>query len=94
MERRDSAEFEFASAMNTVTSFYCHIQAKGVYACVTAMLLFFLLHYDRLSYSHPVIESTVDVSEEWAHDSWLCVDVENVACFYVCVLQALALCRA
>uniref|UniRef100_A0AAX7U6K5 DNA mismatch repair protein MSH3 n=1 Tax=Astatotilapia calliptera TaxID=8154 RepID=A0AAX7U6K5_ASTCA len=29
VERRDSAEFEFASAMNTVTSFYCHIQAKG-----------------------------------------------------------------
>uniref|UniRef100_A0A669CMG1 DNA mismatch repair protein MSH3 n=1 Tax=Oreochromis niloticus TaxID=8128 RepID=A0A669CMG1_ORENI len=29
VERRDSAEFEFASAMNTLTSFYCHTQAKG-----------------------------------------------------------------
>ncbi|KAM7415952.1 hypothetical protein PAMA_018156 [Pampus argenteus] len=29
VEKRDSAQFEFASAMNTVTEFYCHSQDKG-----------------------------------------------------------------
>ncbi|XP_051924781.1 DNA mismatch repair protein Msh3 isoform X2 [Hippocampus zosterae] len=29
VERRDSTHFEFASAMNTVTEFYCHAQTKG-----------------------------------------------------------------
>ncbi|XP_044052269.1 DNA mismatch repair protein Msh3 isoform X2 [Siniperca chuatsi] len=29
VEKRDSAQFEFASAMNTVTEFYCHSQEKG-----------------------------------------------------------------
>lgn len=29
VEQRDSAQFEFASAMNTVTEFYCHSQEKG-----------------------------------------------------------------
>ncbi|CAJ1069112.1 DNA mismatch repair protein Msh3 isoform X1 [Xyrichtys novacula] len=29
VETRDSTEFEFASAMNTVTEFYCHAQEKG-----------------------------------------------------------------
>uniref|UniRef100_A0AAQ5ZM00 DNA mismatch repair protein MSH3 n=1 Tax=Amphiprion ocellaris TaxID=80972 RepID=A0AAQ5ZM00_AMPOC len=29
VEKRDSAQFEFASAMNTVTEFYCHAQGKG-----------------------------------------------------------------
>uniref|UniRef100_A0A3Q2Z0B7 DNA mismatch repair protein MSH3 n=1 Tax=Hippocampus comes TaxID=109280 RepID=A0A3Q2Z0B7_HIPCM len=29
VERRDSAHFEFASAMNTVTEFYCHTQIEG-----------------------------------------------------------------
>ncbi|TKS78308.1 DNA mismatch repair protein [Collichthys lucidus] len=28
VEKRDSAQFEFASAMNTVTEFYCHTQEK------------------------------------------------------------------
>ncbi|XP_028270128.1 DNA mismatch repair protein Msh3 isoform X2 [Parambassis ranga] len=28
VEKRDSAQFEFASAMNTVTEFYCHAQNK------------------------------------------------------------------
>uniref|UniRef100_A0AAX7UBR5 DNA mismatch repair protein MSH3 n=1 Tax=Astatotilapia calliptera TaxID=8154 RepID=A0AAX7UBR5_ASTCA len=39
VERRDSAEFEFASAMNTVTSFYCHIQAKGVVASLESPVI-------------------------------------------------------
>ncbi|XP_054466759.1 DNA mismatch repair protein Msh3 isoform X3 [Anoplopoma fimbria] len=29
VERRDSAQFEFASAMNTATEFYCHAPEKG-----------------------------------------------------------------
>ncbi|XP_040899208.1 DNA mismatch repair protein Msh3 isoform X2 [Toxotes jaculatrix] len=29
LEKRDRAQFEFASAMNTVTEFYCHAQDKG-----------------------------------------------------------------
>ncbi|KAI3372025.1 hypothetical protein L3Q82_006895 [Scortum barcoo] len=29
VERRDSAQFEFASAINAVTEFYCHTQEKG-----------------------------------------------------------------
>ncbi|XP_035494882.2 DNA mismatch repair protein Msh3 [Scophthalmus maximus] len=29
VEKRDRAQFEFASAMNTVTEFYCHTQEKG-----------------------------------------------------------------
>ncbi|XP_022622640.1 DNA mismatch repair protein Msh3 [Seriola dumerili] len=29
VEKRDSAQFEFASAMNTVTEFYCHTHEKG-----------------------------------------------------------------
>nr|XP_046243833.1 DNA mismatch repair protein Msh3 isoform X2 [Scatophagus argus] len=29
LEKRDSSQFEFASAMNTVTEFYCHTQEKG-----------------------------------------------------------------
>ncbi|XP_041644145.1 DNA mismatch repair protein Msh3 isoform X2 [Cheilinus undulatus] len=29
IETRDSSQFEFASAMNTVTAFYCHTQEKG-----------------------------------------------------------------
>ncbi|XP_008279806.1 DNA mismatch repair protein Msh3 [Stegastes partitus] len=29
VEKRDGAQFEFASAMNTVTEFYCHSQEKG-----------------------------------------------------------------
>nr|XP_033947950.1 DNA mismatch repair protein Msh3 isoform X1 [Pseudochaenichthys georgianus] len=29
VEKRDSAQFEFASAMNTATEFYCHAQEKG-----------------------------------------------------------------
>uniref|UniRef100_A0A665T7W0 DNA mismatch repair protein MSH3 n=1 Tax=Echeneis naucrates TaxID=173247 RepID=A0A665T7W0_ECHNA len=29
VERRDGAQFEFTSAMNTVTDFYCHTQEKG-----------------------------------------------------------------
>ncbi|XP_036954118.1 DNA mismatch repair protein Msh3 isoform X3 [Acanthopagrus latus] len=29
VEKRDSAQFEFTSAMNTVTEFYCHTQEKG-----------------------------------------------------------------
>ncbi|XP_070689505.1 DNA mismatch repair protein Msh3 [Pempheris klunzingeri] len=29
IEKRDSAQFEFASSMNTVTEFYCHSQEKG-----------------------------------------------------------------
>uniref|UniRef100_A0A3Q3X4V1 DNA mismatch repair protein MSH3 n=1 Tax=Mola mola TaxID=94237 RepID=A0A3Q3X4V1_MOLML len=29
VERRDRAQFEFASAMNTVTEFYCHTQEQG-----------------------------------------------------------------
>eukprot|EP00064_Thunnus_orientalis_P015416 superscaffoldBa00002855_g15468 len=29
VEKRDSAQFEFATAMNTVTEFYCHTQDKG-----------------------------------------------------------------
>ncbi|XP_068559288.1 DNA mismatch repair protein Msh3 [Cebidichthys violaceus] len=29
VERRDSAQFEFASAMNTTTEFYCHAPEKG-----------------------------------------------------------------
>ncbi|XP_038559330.1 DNA mismatch repair protein Msh3 isoform X1 [Micropterus salmoides] len=29
VEKMDSAQFEFASAMNTVTEFYCHSQEKG-----------------------------------------------------------------
>ncbi|XP_022048016.1 DNA mismatch repair protein Msh3 [Acanthochromis polyacanthus] len=29
VEKRDSAQFEFASAMNTVTEFYCHAQETG-----------------------------------------------------------------
>uniref|UniRef100_A0A667WY98 DNA mismatch repair protein MSH3 n=1 Tax=Myripristis murdjan TaxID=586833 RepID=A0A667WY98_9TELE len=29
VEKRDSAQFEFASAMNTVTEFYCHTQDTG-----------------------------------------------------------------
>ncbi|KAM3611235.1 uncharacterized protein V6R79_015340 [Siganus canaliculatus] len=29
VEKRDSAQFEFASAMNTVTEFYCRTQEKG-----------------------------------------------------------------
>ncbi|XP_049907976.1 DNA mismatch repair protein Msh3 [Epinephelus moara] len=29
VEKRDSAQFEFASAMNTATEFYCHTQEKG-----------------------------------------------------------------
>ncbi|XP_029294646.1 DNA mismatch repair protein Msh3 [Cottoperca gobio] len=29
VETRDSAQFEFASAMNTATEFYCHSQEKG-----------------------------------------------------------------
>ncbi|XP_041792775.1 DNA mismatch repair protein Msh3 isoform X2 [Chelmon rostratus] len=29
VEKRDSTQFEFASAMNTVTEFYCHSQEKG-----------------------------------------------------------------
>lgn len=33
VERRDCAQFEFASAMNTVTEFYCHTQEQGVCAC-------------------------------------------------------------
>lgn len=32
VERRDRAQFEFASAMNTVTEFYCHTQEQGVCA--------------------------------------------------------------
>lgn len=31
VEKRDKAQFEFASAMNTVTEFYCHTQEKGVF---------------------------------------------------------------
>ena len=31
VEKRDSAQFEFTSAMNTVTEFYCHTQEKGVF---------------------------------------------------------------
>ncbi|XP_039658069.1 DNA mismatch repair protein Msh3 isoform X4 [Perca fluviatilis] len=29
IEKRESAQFEFASAMNTATEFYCHTQEKG-----------------------------------------------------------------
>ncbi|KAK1891973.1 DNA mismatch repair protein Msh3 [Dissostichus eleginoides] len=29
VEKRDGAQFEFASAMNTATEFYCHAQEKG-----------------------------------------------------------------
>ncbi|XP_010791268.1 DNA mismatch repair protein Msh3-like, partial [Notothenia coriiceps] len=29
VEKRDSAQFEFTSAMNTATEFYCHAQEKG-----------------------------------------------------------------
>ncbi|XP_059193474.1 DNA mismatch repair protein Msh3 isoform X4 [Centropristis striata] len=29
VEKRDSAQFEFVSAMNTATEFYCHTQQKG-----------------------------------------------------------------
>ncbi|XP_037114435.1 DNA mismatch repair protein Msh3 isoform X1 [Syngnathus acus] len=32
VEKRDSAHFEFASAMNTVTEFYCHNQVEGCHA--------------------------------------------------------------
>lgn len=38
MEKRDCGQFEFASAMNTVTEFYCHSEEKGVF-----LLLFHLL---------------------------------------------------
>lgn len=31
VERRDSSEFEFTSAMNTVVQFYCHVPEKGGY---------------------------------------------------------------
>lgn len=31
VEKRNCAQFEFASAMNTVTEFYCHSQEKGVF---------------------------------------------------------------
>lgn len=30
VEKRDCVQFEFATAMNTVTEFYCHSQEKGV----------------------------------------------------------------
>lgn len=33
LETRDSAHFDFASAMNAVTEFYCRSQEKGVSLC-------------------------------------------------------------
>uniref|UniRef100_A0A3B3XD83 DNA mismatch repair protein MSH3 n=1 Tax=Poecilia mexicana TaxID=48701 RepID=A0A3B3XD83_9TELE len=33
VERRDSAEFEFTSAMNAVVKFYCHTPEKGGFLC-------------------------------------------------------------
>lgn len=41
VEKRDSAQFEFASAMNTVTEFYCHTQEKGVFVCDVACVFSF-----------------------------------------------------
>uniref|UniRef100_A0A673X819 DNA mismatch repair protein MSH3 n=1 Tax=Salmo trutta TaxID=8032 RepID=A0A673X819_SALTR len=38
IEKRDSAQFDFASAMNTVTEFYCHTQDSGVSECVSLCL--------------------------------------------------------
>uniref|UniRef100_A0A671U6L8 DNA mismatch repair protein MSH3 n=1 Tax=Sparus aurata TaxID=8175 RepID=A0A671U6L8_SPAAU len=39
VEKRDSAQFEFTSAMNTVTEFYCHTQEKGSRSLSTVVSL-------------------------------------------------------
>lgn len=56
VEKRDSAQFEFASAMNTVTEFYCHTQEKGVFVCATVRLFSFqsfaLYSLQLVIYSH------------------------------------------
>lgn len=38
VEKRDCAQFEFASAMNTVTEFYCHSQEQGVFIFLLNLL--------------------------------------------------------
>lgn len=43
-EKRDSAQFEFVTAINTVTEFYCHTQEKGVFVSL-CVLLFFSVSY-------------------------------------------------
>lgn len=40
VEKRDSAQFEFVSAINTVTEFYCHTQEKGVFVSYYVLFLF------------------------------------------------------
>ncbi|XP_073321644.1 DNA mismatch repair protein Msh3 isoform X2 [Pagrus major] len=39
VEKKDSAQFEFTSAMNTVTEFYCHTQEKGSRSLSTVVSL-------------------------------------------------------
>lgn len=54
LETRDSAHFDFASAMNAVTEFYCHSQEKGVFLgrCVASSPLSALYSYHILIKSH------------------------------------------
>lgn len=54
LETRDSAHFDFASAMNAVTEFYCHSQEKGAFPCsrVPSSLSSTLHSYHILMKSH------------------------------------------
>lgn len=38
IEKRDCTQFEFASAMNTITEFYCHSQEQGVFIFLCNLL--------------------------------------------------------
>lgn len=83
LETRDSAHFDFASAMSAVTEFYCHSQEKGVFPCrrVPSSPSSTLRSY------HVVMKSQ---SRPWL----VAVALSCEMCFCGCVLQALASCRA
>lgn len=92
VEKRDGAQFEFASAMKTVTEFYCHTQEKGG---LVPQFFFFRLLYSPCWYSHTLIDTKTDIELKhsvcvWVVGLWLMAVFVMSCAIVMCVCVSMS----